>query len=386
MYNRLNFEDVKEYIEKYNYRLLSDTYINNREKLDIECDRGHKYRGNFNHFKNNKRCPVCSSSKGERLIYNILKRILPNNIKWIHQESRNIEGINVKYDFFIEHSKNLYIEHQGEFHFKETNLTNSADLKRRKELDKLKKDFVISNNDYIFYTFYTQSNKEIYTTIKNALEDINIPSTSMTDEEIKEASNHSFNTYNLKDVSKYYETNTAIETAKKFNISVYTVYRSFNYINNKPKQEVSRHTDDAIATYYLNHNLSETVSFCGLDKSLIQRIFKEKYKHSKTDYVRLQKNKDIANFFVNNTLEDTETKFGVSKWVIDKSMKEVFGVNKQDYIRSKLQKEVALYYLTHTKEETKNKFNVSDYSLQSFFREVYGVNKKQHLTNTCEQH
>jgi hypothetical protein len=59
MSKRLTYEFVKEYIEKEGYKLLSDSYVNNRTKILIECDKGHQYSVLFNSFKAGHRCLTC---------------------------------------------------------------------------------------------------------------------------------------------------------------------------------------------------------------------------------------------------------------------------------------------------------------------------------------
>lgn len=54
-----SYEYVKNYIEKFNYKLLSKEYKGNRHKIDIECDLGHTYKTTFTTFKTGSRCPTC---------------------------------------------------------------------------------------------------------------------------------------------------------------------------------------------------------------------------------------------------------------------------------------------------------------------------------------
>jgi len=66
----LKYEDVKEYIESFNYKLLSKEYKNCETKLSMQCDKGHEYQAVFSAFKHQKqRCPICNnestSSKAE---------------------------------------------------------------------------------------------------------------------------------------------------------------------------------------------------------------------------------------------------------------------------------------------------------------------------------
>jgi uncharacterized protein with PIN domain len=53
------FNDVKKYIESFDYKLLSNIYINSKIKLKVQCDKGHIYKVTFNNFKRGRRCPKC---------------------------------------------------------------------------------------------------------------------------------------------------------------------------------------------------------------------------------------------------------------------------------------------------------------------------------------
>ena len=56
---KLKYEDVKKFIENEGYKLLSDTYENNRAKLKIECPKHGVVEISFTHFKQTKKCPKC---------------------------------------------------------------------------------------------------------------------------------------------------------------------------------------------------------------------------------------------------------------------------------------------------------------------------------------
>lgn len=60
----LSINFVRTYIESFNYKLISEVYTKSTNKLDIECDKGHKYSANFHNFKppNNRRCPICAKN------------------------------------------------------------------------------------------------------------------------------------------------------------------------------------------------------------------------------------------------------------------------------------------------------------------------------------
>lgn len=55
----LSYENVKEYIKSFGYKLLSDEYINNQTKLMIQCPKNHKFEMAYNSFQRGSRCPDC---------------------------------------------------------------------------------------------------------------------------------------------------------------------------------------------------------------------------------------------------------------------------------------------------------------------------------------
>lgn len=116
--HRLSYEEVKEYIESFGYKLLSKEYINYTSKLLIECPNEHKYKARFNNFKQGSRCPICNISKGEQRIMNWLNK---NNIKYVYNESyfkdlSTERGNPLRPDFIIEDYK-IWIEYDGEVHY-----------------------------------------------------------------------------------------------------------------------------------------------------------------------------------------------------------------------------------------------------------------------------
>ena len=62
------FERVKEYVEKYGYECLSDTYENACLKLKFRCPKGHEYEATWANFYGGGRCPVCAVNKKKKTI------------------------------------------------------------------------------------------------------------------------------------------------------------------------------------------------------------------------------------------------------------------------------------------------------------------------------
>jgi hypothetical protein len=56
---RLDINDIRNILTSYDYTLLSTEYKNNKQKILIECNKGHKSYIMFNSFQNGHRCPTC---------------------------------------------------------------------------------------------------------------------------------------------------------------------------------------------------------------------------------------------------------------------------------------------------------------------------------------
>ena len=91
MKNKLKhpYHYIKTTIEKENYKLLSKEYYNQRQKLEIQCPKGHKFLMDFNHFNSRgQRCPYCSGKM--KLTYSFIKgEIEKENYKLLSKEYIN---------------------------------------------------------------------------------------------------------------------------------------------------------------------------------------------------------------------------------------------------------------------------------------------------------
>ena len=78
---KLSYEEVKEYIESFGYKLLSEEYKNNRTKLCLQCPEGHIFEIRYSDFKNGVRCKTCSyKNNGDyfRFTYEYVKKYIEN--------------------------------------------------------------------------------------------------------------------------------------------------------------------------------------------------------------------------------------------------------------------------------------------------------------------
>ena len=63
MPNKHTLKYVKNTIEKEGYKLLSNEYEGQLQKLDIECDKGHVFPMSFKVFKRGHRCSYCAGKR-----------------------------------------------------------------------------------------------------------------------------------------------------------------------------------------------------------------------------------------------------------------------------------------------------------------------------------
>lgn len=75
---RKTIEDVKQYVSENaeGYQCLNHTYISSSKKLKFKCDKGHIYKADFSHFQMGRRCPICGIQKtadAKRLSFDYVK-------------------------------------------------------------------------------------------------------------------------------------------------------------------------------------------------------------------------------------------------------------------------------------------------------------------------
>ena len=113
---KYTFEEVKQYICSQGDKLLNEDYINNKNKLKIQCCNGHIYERRYDKYRQGQRCPICSASGGEQILYNILNEL---NIDFEREKRfKECKDKNtLPFDVYIA-DLNLIIEYDGEQHYK----------------------------------------------------------------------------------------------------------------------------------------------------------------------------------------------------------------------------------------------------------------------------
>jgi very-short-patch-repair endonuclease len=137
---------VKEFIESRSCILLDNEYINCKEKLTIICPNDHTWKCSFDNFKRGRNCPHCRRiSKGEDKIKEILNIY---NINYTQQykidDCRYIYPL--PFDFYL-NDLNIIIEYDGIQHFEEVkNWGGFEKLKLTQEKDCIKENYCLQNN------------------------------------------------------------------------------------------------------------------------------------------------------------------------------------------------------------------------------------------------
>ena len=156
---RFPIEYVRGYIESRGEKMVSTTYRNCEEKIDVECHECFKvYAITFGHYKQGVRCADCIMSKGERRI------ILYLNSKGIaflrdkrYDDCRDTKTLS--FDFRIPDVDTL-IEYDGTHHFQPVEQFGGKPYFEITQLhDRIKTNYAINNKIKLIRIDYKSYNK-----------------------------------------------------------------------------------------------------------------------------------------------------------------------------------------------------------------------------------
>lgn len=130
--------DIKKYVEKEGYALLTEKYDSSYRRIKVKCPKGHTYETAWDNFKQGKRCPECCTSKPEKEIQNFVSSIYDGKIKPNDRDTiiNPLTGYSLELDVHIL-SKQKAIEFNG---------TYWHSFPERKLCDKIKKEQCEKNN------------------------------------------------------------------------------------------------------------------------------------------------------------------------------------------------------------------------------------------------
>ena len=156
----------------YDYEFVD--YLNNRTKVKIICKKHGEFWQTPDCHLQGQGCPICRSSKGERLIHNWLKE---NNIPFKAQFelitpeiARNTNRILI--DFFVKYNdKQYFIEYDGIQHFEYNPFFHKTyeDFENQQRRDKVLNEFCELHRDKVtLIRFkYDESNENVINKLKN---------------------------------------------------------------------------------------------------------------------------------------------------------------------------------------------------------------------------
>lgn len=144
-------------VDKYGFVSLRGRYINQNTKVKVKCNNcGYEWFTNSQPLVYGHSCPVCSSSRGELIINNILK---DSTISYEYPKKFSgllgVGGYPLHYDFCIGDQKVL-IEYQGLQHYEPIDYFGGEEkLKVQQYHDKLKRKYAKANGYNLIEIPYT---------------------------------------------------------------------------------------------------------------------------------------------------------------------------------------------------------------------------------------
>jgi len=237
--NRIPFKEVKDTIESEGFKLLSKKYKSRKHTINVECPQGHIYPTTYDLFLSGKRCGKCNMSRGENLLYFILKNILPEN-NFYYQYPVTIDNNNYRYDFCVDSDFRLFIEFDGTQHYKSVSEFGGKEgFYQCVASDKVKNDFVENNIDSLLLRVpYFYSIENVYYSVVQYLKENDVLVTEI--EDLSKLNNALYVNTRQEDIASYYLTNSISDTSKKFNVHKATVYKYFKKVYGTSKSKYKK--------------------------------------------------------------------------------------------------------------------------------------------------
>lgn len=115
---KLTYDYIKNYIESFDFKLISSEYINSSSKLEVRCSNNHMYKVTWDDFKQGYRCKQCylNNNKDENHPrWNSNRKYIKLNRELRIKKSRNWIIKNMKddpnYNSFLLNPKNFHLDH-----------------------------------------------------------------------------------------------------------------------------------------------------------------------------------------------------------------------------------------------------------------------------------
>lgn len=154
---KLSISTFREKVEEKGGKLLSETYVDCRTKMEIECSKGHRWKTTWMIIRDDHWCPICRKSRGERIISDSLSKW---NVKY--QEQYVIESLpKRRFDVYFEYQTQRHIvEFDGSQHFESVEFFDrTSSIEDRHESDILKTYTALSLGYKVIRIDYTMINE-----------------------------------------------------------------------------------------------------------------------------------------------------------------------------------------------------------------------------------
>jgi very-short-patch-repair endonuclease/Zn finger protein HypA/HybF involved in hydrogenase expression len=161
---------------KYNYDKVN--YVKALDKVEIICPKHGSFFQTPNGHLRGRGCPICSESKGEKIIYNYLVQKYGDEVisqkefdNCNNEHKGNVKCHKYRFDFYLP-QLNIIIEYDGEQHFKKTFFHKTDEHYIEKvEDDKHKTSYCMTNSIKLIRISYNE--KDIIGQLTKGLEKIN---------------------------------------------------------------------------------------------------------------------------------------------------------------------------------------------------------------------
>ena len=146
---KYTLSEVQSIFKKYNYTLLSEEYIDNKQPLKYMCPKGHIGTMCLSNFLSGHRCGVCTNPKGisegeGKIEYFLKEHNIEYKTQYWFKDCRNIKPL--PFDFYLPKFE-LLIEFDGIQHFESGHFGDTEeDLKHRRYLDNIKNEYCKNKN------------------------------------------------------------------------------------------------------------------------------------------------------------------------------------------------------------------------------------------------
>lgn len=287
---KYTIEDVKHFANKLSYTLVSDKYEDSQKPLEFICSVGHKYITSFTGIKaRGNRCRKCKGSRGEVLVGYILQQMLPKHEAYKAHQTISYKGRKYEFDFVIGEGRSLYIEYDGEQHYRPIEFYGGKQgYDKQVKRDNMKEEYVAKKGGDLLRISYTRTDEEIREDIKLFLKRNKIKIKNKEDIDLKYFKYYNIYGTSMNEVAEFYLRHSMKETVNEFKIHETTVHRYFKNIYGKSKETYIRETFmTEVATYYLLNDLDKTVDKYDIPKYAIKNYFIAVYGKSKTKYKRV---------------------------------------------------------------------------------------------------